>query len=93
MDPLEELVETLSQLAGKLKEEDAVQDPDIYEGLVQLVGLLEKPSLFPDDLVQQIQQIENPIERFKFAATSIGVLDPQFLMKLAADMRYAGFLT
>lgn len=91
MDPLDQLVEGLSSLVGFLNDEDCA-DPEVFELLSELADVLKKPHLFPDELEQQILSIADPIDRFKAAAMALGVFKPEFLKKLAIDMRYSGYL-
>jgi len=87
-----ELVDLLIQLASSLKDED-LQDPETFALTSQLVSMLDdKPETLPQELVDQLGQIQDKADRFRQAAMYIGAGNPEAMKKLQESMKAAGLM-
>jgi len=91
-DPGLLLIDQLVMLASSLKEED-LEDPETFALCSQLVQILDpKPEPMPQDVVDQLSQIQNTADRFRQAVQLFGVMDTPGMQKLLESMKSAGLM-
>lgn len=89
---MDELQELLTQLVGKLKEDD-LEDPNIQVLMEQLQAILyPKSDKMPQELVESLSRIPDKRERFKQAAIQLGLQTAEELKELADSMKMSGLL-
>lgn len=90
---MDELQELLTQLVGKLKDDD-LNDPNIQVLMEQLQAILHpKPQKLPKELIESLDQIPDKRERFKQAAMKLGFQSADELKELADSMKMSGLLS
>lgn len=90
---MDELQELLTQLVGKLSEDD-LNDPHVQVLMEQLQAVLHpKPDKLPQEMVESLSQVSDKRERFKQAATQMGLQTAEELKGLADSMKMSGLLS
>lgn len=88
-----EVQELLIRLASSLKEEDLLENPELQKQLEGLLDSVDPQNQIPQEVVEQLQQIDDKKKRFLYAMKMLQVTpEPEAMKALVEAMQQAKLL-